>query len=245
MYICRHCGKEVYEPFGSGKFCSRACANSRTFSDEAKQKKRDAVVNTRAYSNSEKVIYLKCNDTVPEGFVEGNFLISKNFKSLQEFESRKNRKPRNRSVDYYRKLCTETIKKHNDKILLEYTSFLKRKAEGKIFIAPGKPLVYSQYYAYYCPKHSRQHQGYVFAHILMAEVLLNRPLTSTEIVHHIDEDKLHNSFDNFYIFDNKSSHSRFHNSTCYWLSIEKDVLKCSNLTKEQLMNLLSNHSLNS
>lgn len=27
MYLCEQCGKEVYEVYGSGRFCSRSCAN--------------------------------------------------------------------------------------------------------------------------------------------------------------------------------------------------------------------------
>ncbi len=36
---CNRCNKEHNGLFGSGKYCSRACANSRVFSDEAKLKK--------------------------------------------------------------------------------------------------------------------------------------------------------------------------------------------------------------
>lgn len=38
MYICEKCGKEVYEKYGSGRFCSRQCANSRTHTQEIKNK---------------------------------------------------------------------------------------------------------------------------------------------------------------------------------------------------------------
>lgn len=38
MYICEKCGKETIEKFGSGRFCSRACANSREHSDATKKK---------------------------------------------------------------------------------------------------------------------------------------------------------------------------------------------------------------
>ena len=39
-YICERCGKEVEESekFGSGRFCSRACANTRERSAEVKEK---------------------------------------------------------------------------------------------------------------------------------------------------------------------------------------------------------------
>lgn len=35
---CKKCGKELMQYFGSGQFCSRACANSRTHSQQTKNK---------------------------------------------------------------------------------------------------------------------------------------------------------------------------------------------------------------
>lgn len=43
MYKCERCGKEVFERFGSGRFCSKACANSRTHSEETKKKISESV----------------------------------------------------------------------------------------------------------------------------------------------------------------------------------------------------------
>lgn len=42
MYICEQCGKEVYEVYGSGRFCNRSCANKYVAlhqSPEAKARK--------------------------------------------------------------------------------------------------------------------------------------------------------------------------------------------------------------
>lgn len=42
MYLCEQCGKEVYEKYGSGRFCNRACANKYVAlhqSPEAKARK--------------------------------------------------------------------------------------------------------------------------------------------------------------------------------------------------------------
>lgn len=38
LYYCQKCGKLVTKKFGSGKFCSRNCANGRKHSEETKQK---------------------------------------------------------------------------------------------------------------------------------------------------------------------------------------------------------------
>ena len=37
-YICENCGKHVTEIYGSGRFCSRSCANKRQHSEETKSK---------------------------------------------------------------------------------------------------------------------------------------------------------------------------------------------------------------
>lgn len=38
MYYCEKCGKVVTNYYGSGRFCSRSCANSRDHSEETKRK---------------------------------------------------------------------------------------------------------------------------------------------------------------------------------------------------------------
>ena len=47
-YICERCGKQVEdsEKFGSGRFCSRACANARIHSAETKDKIRSGLAKT-------------------------------------------------------------------------------------------------------------------------------------------------------------------------------------------------------
>ena len=44
QHICERCGKIMTEKFGSGRFCSRACANARDHSDETKTKISQALV---------------------------------------------------------------------------------------------------------------------------------------------------------------------------------------------------------
>lgn len=39
---CEKCDKEIDGSFGSGKFCSRVCANSRIFSEESRRKKSES-----------------------------------------------------------------------------------------------------------------------------------------------------------------------------------------------------------
>ena len=44
QHTCERCGKIMTEKFGSGRFCSRFCANSRDHSDETRDKIRQALV---------------------------------------------------------------------------------------------------------------------------------------------------------------------------------------------------------
>jgi very-short-patch-repair endonuclease len=45
-HTCERCGKVMTEKFGSGRFCSRACANTRMLSEETKEKIRETLDNT-------------------------------------------------------------------------------------------------------------------------------------------------------------------------------------------------------
>jgi hypothetical protein len=52
--------------------------------------------------------------------------------------------------------------------------------------------------------------GCVLEHILVAERKLGRALFPGEVVHHIDEDRGHNSDDNLMVFRTNADHTRFH-----------------------------------
>lgn len=50
LYYCQKCGKAVEIKFGSGKYCNRSCANSRTFSKETNEKRAES--NRKAWYKS-------------------------------------------------------------------------------------------------------------------------------------------------------------------------------------------------
>lgn len=61
--ICEKCGKPIESKFGTGRFCSRACANSRTRSKESKQKTSESLkghgMNFEQYVDGTKELYLQ------------------------------------------------------------------------------------------------------------------------------------------------------------------------------------------
>ena len=49
MYICEKCGKVMIEKYGSGRFCSRSCANSKSKSLESKLKTSNSMLNSKVH----------------------------------------------------------------------------------------------------------------------------------------------------------------------------------------------------
>lgn len=63
------------------------------------------------------------------------------------------------------------------------------------------------YMEIWVPKHpSAGKTGYVYEHRLLMEVLLDRPLESQEVVHHIDRVRCHNWPSNLQLFPDNASH---------------------------------------
>ena len=49
LYYCEKCGKPVYEKFGSGRFCSRSCANSHAQTEAMNESRRLKLKKTPDY----------------------------------------------------------------------------------------------------------------------------------------------------------------------------------------------------
>lgn len=63
------------------------------------------------------------------------------------------------------------------------------------------------------PSHPRSDtKGYVFEHIIIAEAKNGRPLSSGEVVHHIDGNKLNNAAANLMIFASNAEHLNHHSA---------------------------------
>lgn len=85
------------------------------------------------------------------------------------------------------------------------------------------------YNVIYLPKHHKANMyGFVREHILIAEEILGRKLTTSECVHHIDKNKKNNDKTNLMIFVSSSDHAAFHkgckaikNSDGVWMCVDK------------------------
>lgn len=114
-HTCEKCGQLMLEKFGTGRFCSRACANSRVHSDETKQKIKASLDNTLALqakpaSHNKKVcnicgIVIKstnktgvcrhCLDTTSEGLLIKQELGRKGYRTKQSRGTHKGWQSRN------------------------------------------------------------------------------------------------------------------------------------------------------
>ena len=89
-----------------------------------------------------------------------------------------------------------------------------------MFIKMGK------YYCTYLPEHHRAtKEGYVYTHMLVAEEKLGRKLKKGEVVHHVDENKLNNDFDNLIVFKSNADHVVYHQGAEIYLEGDVYVAK--------------------
>lgn len=220
-HTCEKCGKIMTVKYGSGRFCSRSCANSRNFSEEIKNKTRNT-----AYKNLG---------------IDSNNIPKKLDKRRSEEEKQKQIKDRKAALRKLHEEELNILSTHNNKILSEYQQLLLIKSAGKQETYPEKIFESAKYLATVDRTHPRAcKDGLVFVHVLIAEQLLERHLTKSEVVHHVDENKQNNSFSNFYIFDSKGSHACFHYAKMFLLSIVKDTLHCVSIhTQKGLHNCIT------
>ena len=63
----------------------------------------------------------------------------------------------------------------------------------------------------YDPRHQKAlNDGCVYEHVIIAEKILGRPLSSEEVIHHKDENRKNNDPSNIMVFRTNEDHSRYH-----------------------------------
>lgn len=94
-------------------------------------------------------------------------------------------------------------------------------------------MIMGQYEAVYMPNHPKATKttGCVYVHVLVAEKILGRHIIS-EVVHHIDENKLNNDPSNIMVFKSRADHIRFHKG-CLPIEIEKNIFICNKKEKQK------------
>lgn len=100
-------------------------------------------------------------------------------------------------------------------VYLQCIIMINKKSKGFDFMQQyykGRRIVISNgYQDVYFPEHPNSRKnGNVYVHILVAEDIIGRHLTSLEVVHHVDFNKQNNDKTNIMIFDSSSSHSVYH-----------------------------------
>ena len=76
----------------------------------------------------------------------------------------------------------------------------------------------SGYQLIHMPNHPRANSnGYIGKSALVMEKDIKRFLTTEEVVHHKDGNKLNNNIKNLILFKNKSEHRKYHNFMFYFL----------------------------
>ncbi len=82
-----------------------------------------------------------------------------------------------------------------------------RVARNKGWVPSRGPVLNRGYRYIYQPDHHRaMSDGYVAEHYLVAEQILNRPLTKSEVVHHINRNRSDNCPENLIIYESQGEH---------------------------------------
>lgn len=100
-----------------------------------------------------------------------------------------------------------------------------------------------KYKRLFMPNHPTSNKcGLIREHRYYAELKLGRLLKPEEVVHHIDEDKFNNDFDNLVVFKTASDHAAFHkgckavlDGDVYWCPDKQQKFKICPLCEQNLI----------
>lgn len=224
--ICEKCGKEYDKSFGSGRFCSRSCANTRIQTKETKDKIRQSLIKEKKHCKLCNVIIGNRNKT---GYCVNCFHNSKECENLRSSigknASSKVKNYRTKIDPIYKEhipienKMKYVYKEHNDIEISKWLNYLK-SLNVKI---PEYKVRQSQ--GYYVLTSSHKHTKgthFEFEHNYIIQHILDN-YKETNTVHHIDNNGLNNNIDNLLVFETNSDHIRFHHSKYAWLVYNEDT----------------------
>lgn len=87
-HFCEYCGKLMTEPYGSGRFCSRSCACSRTFSTETKEKISNSVKQNYMSEKRKSFLNKKNQDKLNKNIKIDNIELNITNRELNEFRKK-------------------------------------------------------------------------------------------------------------------------------------------------------------
>ena len=233
---CERCGKEHDGSFGSGRFCSKSCANARIMSTETKNKIGSAIAKPKKHCKLCNSIIKKNNKT---GYCAYCLRTSKECSEIRSnlgkiaSHSVKNHKKKNK--EYYDNFIPSinkidyVYKTHNDREIQKWIDYVL----SKNIIIPEHSIRQSQ--SYYVLTNSHKHTSgthFEFEHNYIMNIVLDKNLTKNNTVHHIDNNGLNNSLDNLLVFENNADHVRFHHSKNAWLTYNESTHKFSTIIKK-------------
>lgn len=95
----------------------------------------------------------------------------------------------------------------------------------------GRTIASNGYVLIRCPEHpNADRRGYIYEHRMVASQKLGRPLKTSEIVHHIDGNKLNNSPENLSVEESIAAHQYRHRTSQKNLRLpgeENPIIECA------------------
>lgn len=113
-------------------------------------------------------------------------------------------------------------KKSKEKFTDEYVEKFQDKNKGKKHKSVNGYILIKNY-----THQNRNSHNEILEHILVMSKHINRPLTKSEIVHHIDGDRTNNKIENLYLYKNRKEHQEGHHSINKLIKVllDKNIVK--------------------
>jgi len=213
--ICENCGKEHDGSFGSGRFCSKSCANSRKLSETTKFKISKSLRKEKRYCSLCGKSIKRTNKT---GYCLDCLRTSSECKELRTNTCKyasskvKHHRPTINTYSITKNNVEYLYTEHNDTEIEKWLSYVRQ-----LNINIPQPSVrrsQNYYVLTNCHKHTKG-THFEFEHIYKIKYIMNYKDTYT--VHHIDNNGLNNNLSNLLVFNSDADHKRFHKSKYAWL----------------------------